>query len=207
MQIPHVYLFMAFLTLACRQPDRQSPAGPTVRATAGESASGLRDPMSETPPAHGSACVIAMSDEPSPQAAAADNCPKAPEPSIELMRGQVTFDDAPSRPRIEVEIVRTDETRQRGLMYRTKLAPEAGMLFVWDDESTRAFWMHNTCIPLDMLFISRDRVISGVVEQVPVLNDQPRGVRCPAAYVLEVNAGWVRGHQVKPGQHLTIAMP
>ena len=92
-------------------------------------------------------------------------------------------------------------------MYRTKLASESGMLFVWDSESPRTFWMHNTCIPLDMLFIDSDRTIAGVLEQVPVLNDEPRGIPCPVAYVLEVNAGWVRGHQVTPGQHLTISMP
>ena len=142
-----------------------------------------------------------------PPATVAANCPNAPEPSVELVRGQITFDDAPSRPTLEIELARTDETRQRGLMYRTKLASESGMLFVWDSESPRTFWMHNTCIPLDMLFIDSDRTIAGVLEQVPVLNDEPRGIPCPVAYVLEVNAGWVRGHQVTPGQHLTISMP
>jgi uncharacterized membrane protein (UPF0127 family) len=92
-------------------------------------------------------------------------------------------------------------------MYRTKLPAEEGMLFSWDDEAPRAFWMHNTCIPLDMLFIGKDGGISGILEQVPVLNDVSRGIACPVAHVLEVNAGWVRGHNVKPGQHLTISLP
>ena len=198
---------MGFLALACRQPDRQSPAEPTVRATADESASVSRKAASEAQPLHRSVCVVPMASEPLPQATAATNCPTSPQPSVDLPRGQITFDEAPSRPTIQVEIASSDESRERGLMYRTKLASEAGMLFVWDDESIRAFWMRNTCIPLDMLFISKDGIVSGVVEQVPVLNEQSRGVPCPAAYVLEVNAGWVRGHQVKPGQHLTISMP
>ena len=152
-------------------------------------------------------CIVPMSDEPLPQAPAADTCPAAAEPPPALARGQVTFSDAPSKPSIQVELASTDQTRERGLMYRKRLDSEAGMLFSWGSESPRTFWMHNTCIPLDMLFIAKDGTISGVLEQVPVLNDEPRGVPCPVAHVLEVNAGWVRGHHVKPGQHLTISLP
>jgi uncharacterized membrane protein (UPF0127 family) len=65
--------------------------------------------------------------------------------------------------------------------------------------------MHNTCLPLDMLFITKSGIIAGVLEQVPVLDDTPRGVPCPVAHVLEVNAGWVRAHGAKPGQRITIA--
>jgi hypothetical protein len=108
---------------------------------------------------------------------------------------------------IQVELARTNDSRQRGLMYRTKLDSESGMLFMWDDESPRAFWMRNTCIPLDMLFIGRDGTIAGVLEQVPVLNEVSRGVPCPVAFVLEVNAGWVRGHKVAPGQHVSFSVP
>jgi uncharacterized membrane protein (UPF0127 family) len=92
-------------------------------------------------------------------------------------------------------------------MFRTRLGEEEGMLFSWDDESPRTFWMHNTCVPLDMLFIGRDGTIAGVLEQVPVLNDEPRGIPCRAAHVLEVNAGWVRSHGVRPGQKLSISLP
>lgn len=148
-----------------------------------------------------------MSAQPLPQATAAATCPAAPEISRELERGQVTFVDAPLRPTIQVELARSDATRNRGLMYRRKLDSESGMLFTWDTESPRTFWMHNTCIPLDMLFITKDGTIAGVVEQVPVLNDDPRGVSCPAAYVLEVNAGWTRGHKVASGQHVSVSLP
>ncbi len=207
MRFPNAHIFMGLLTLACRQPDRQSSIEPTVRATTGEAATGTSSPPSAAQEAPRTACVVPLSDQPLPQAPVASSCPPAPEPSFTLLRGQVRFDDAPSHPSIQVELARSDETRQRGLMYRTKLGSEEGMLFSWDAESTRAFWMHNTCIPLDMLFIAKDGTISGVVEQVPVLNDEPRGIPCPVAHVLEVNAGWVRGHHVSPGQHLTISVP
>jgi uncharacterized membrane protein (UPF0127 family) len=89
-------------------------------------------------------------------------------------------------------------------MYRTAMPEDQGMIFSWPEEAERTFWMHNTCIPLDMLFIAADGTILGVVEQVPVLNDSPRGIPCPVAHVLELNAGWVRAHGVAPGQRIKI---
>lgn len=89
-------------------------------------------------------------------------------------------------------------------MYRTSLESDAGMLFAWSTEEVRSFWMHNTCLPLDMLFIASDGTISGILEQVPPMNDLPRSVNCRVQYVLEVNAGWSRAHGVAPGQHVNI---
>jgi uncharacterized membrane protein (UPF0127 family) len=78
------------------------------------------------------------------------------------------------------------------------------MLFSWENESARTFWMRNTCIPLDMLYVSKDGVIAGILEQVPTLSDAPRGIECPVAHVLELNAGWARAHGVRPGMKLKI---
>lgn len=121
-----------------------------------------------------------------------------------LPMGQVRFPDAPSAPTISVERAENHAMRTRGLMYRTSLAADAGMLFSWHEEDVRSFWMKNTCIPLDMLFIARDGTIVGILEQVPTLNTLPRGVPCPAQHVLEVNAGWTRQHGIKPGQRIEI---
>jgi uncharacterized membrane protein (UPF0127 family) len=118
--------------------------------------------------------------------------------------GSVTFLDAPERPVVRVELAGSGTTRARGLMYRTNLPQNQGMLFSWRKESLRHFWMHNTCIPLDMLFIAADGFITGIVEQVPTLNDASRGVPCPAAHVLELNAGWARRHGVTPGQKVQL---
>jgi uncharacterized protein len=91
-------------------------------------------------------------------------------------------------------------------MYRTKMPAEEGMLFVFTDERPRSFWMQNTCIPLDMLFLAADGTIVGILEQVPVLNELSRGVPCPATYVLEMNAGWARRQGVKPGMKTEIQL-
>src|ERR1700690_3398506 len=113
MRLLNAHIFMGLLALACRQPDRQSSVEQTVRAAAGE---GSRDhqipssPSQESPPA---ACIVPLSDQPLPQASPASSCPLAPEPPSKLTRGQITFDDAPSRPSIQVELARSDEARQR----------------------------------------------------------------------------------------------
>jgi len=116
----------------------------------------------------------------------------------------LTFADAPGAPRVTVEHAQTQSERTHGLMYRTELPRDEGMLFSWSNEAIRSFWMHNTCIPLDMLFIDAEGAIVGVLEQVPVLNDATRTVRCPAQYVLEMNAGWSRRNGVVAGQHVLI---
>jgi uncharacterized membrane protein (UPF0127 family) len=103
-----------------------------------------------------------------------------------------------------VELARDDAARERGLMYRTSMPKDQGMLFSWDDERPRTFWMHNTCIPLDMLYIDKQGRIAGILEQVPTMNDAPRGVPCPVAHVLELNAGWARAHGVAPGMKVKI---
>jgi len=151
-------------------------------------------------PSTKAACVIPTATEPSRRAPNALHCPPDPDGQTELAHGYVTFKDAPGSPRLNVELARTEPEKERGLMYRTKLPDSQGMLFSWGgEERPRTFWMHNTCIPLDMMFIARDGTITGILEQVPTLNDEPRGVPCPAAYVLEVNAGWSRAHGIQSG--------
>jgi hypothetical protein len=78
------------------------------------------------------------------------------------------------------------------------------MLFSWQSDAVRSFWMRNTCIPLDMLFITGEAVIAGILEQVPTLNDVPRSIPCPVSHVLELNAGWSRTHGVRAGHKVRI---
>jgi hypothetical protein len=103
-----------------------------------------------------------------------------------------------------VEIAATSDARERGLMYRTSMPEDQGMIFSWADEGERSFWMHDTCIPLDMLYIAADGTIVGVLEQVHAMDETPRGVPCPVAHVLEVNAGWTRAHGIAPGQRVRL---
>ena len=198
---------IAGLASACRQPDRpvavESSPDSTDRSKSVAASS--RGEVSKSTLAND--CIVPLAETPAPQADRAEHCPVAGERAPTLPIGQVTFNEAVGKPQVQVELARTDASRQRGLMYRTRLDSNSGMLFSWDEDAPRTFWMHDTCLPLDMLFVTQNGVIAGVVEQVPVLNDFPRGVPCPVAHVLEVNAGWVRAHGIKPGQHLTISFP
>jgi uncharacterized membrane protein (UPF0127 family) len=111
---------------------------------------------------------------------------------------RVTFPQA-SGVSVDAEFVRTEHDTMRGLMYRTSMSEDRGMLFDLRVREDHRFWMHNTCIPLDMLFVDEDGFIVGIVENAPTLNDESRGVGCPSRWVLEVNAGWTRRHGVKAG--------
>jgi uncharacterized membrane protein (UPF0127 family) len=100
---------------------------------------------------------------------------------------------------VTVEIVRTPRQIQRGLMYREHMPPDHGMLFLMGEERIQSFWMHNTLIPLDMIFIARDMTVAGVVANTEPLTDTPRRIDRPSYYVLEVNAGWAAAHHVAAG--------
>jgi uncharacterized membrane protein (UPF0127 family) len=100
---------------------------------------------------------------------------------------------------VRVEIAETPEQRQQGLMYRRQLDPDAGMLFLFERPQHNSFWMRNTYVPLDMIFITPDWKILGIVENATPQTDDPRSVPGDSQYVLEVNAGFSRSHQLAPG--------
>ena len=156
------------------------------------------------PPAKPVRCLVPLASAPPEADGPAPSCPADPTGPPTLPHGWVSFPDAPSVPRIAIEIAETDSSRERGLMYRTKMPEDQGMIFNWSDESERAFWMHDTCIPLDMLYVAADGVIVGVLEQVPAMDESAREIPCPVAHVLEVNAGWTRAHGIAPGQRIHI---
>jgi uncharacterized protein len=100
---------------------------------------------------------------------------------------------------VEVEVVATDAKIQRGLMYRQHLPPDSGMLFLMGREHDWSFWMRNTLIPLDMIFIGADMTIVGIVENAQPLTETLRNVGKPSLYVLEVNGGWTKSRGVIAG--------
>lgn len=192
------------LSLSCKRV--AEPAQP-VEARSASSVSAAPSPElapaaareADRPPER---CLVPTPETPPPPAAPAERCPTAPGPLPEMQRGALRFVEAPNAPRLTLELARTEAHRNHGLMYRTTMPEDHGMLFSWADEQRRTFWMRNTCLPLDMLFIARDGTIAGIVENVPVLNELPRTVACPAAHVLEVNAGFCRRHGVKAGMRV-----
>ncbi len=100
---------------------------------------------------------------------------------------------------VTVEVVQKPKDRERGLMFRTHLDDDAGMLFIFESEQQQTFWMHNTLIPLDMIFIQADKSVLGVVENATPRTDVPRAVPGASQYVLEVNAGFCRKHGIEAG--------
>jgi uncharacterized membrane protein (UPF0127 family) len=100
---------------------------------------------------------------------------------------------------VEVEVVQTEAAIERGLMYREHLPPDQGMLFLMKEERAWTFWMSNTLIPLDMIFIKKDMTIAGVVENAEPRTETLRQVKDPSVYVLEVNGGYCAAHKVAAG--------
>lgn len=101
---------------------------------------------------------------------------------------------------VSVEVVSTPATIERGLMWREYLAPDAGMLFLMPgEERDWSFWMRNTLIPLDMIFITGGLTVAGIVENAEPRTETERKAGAPSRYVLEVNGGWAATHHVKAG--------
>jgi membrane fusion protein (multidrug efflux system) len=100
---------------------------------------------------------------------------------------------------VRVEVPDTDEKRALGLMYRRSLAPNDGMLFIFPTEEVHAFWMRNTYVPLDLVFLDARQVVVGVVENAAPLTETPRTIPIPSRYVVEVNANFARSKGIGPG--------
>ncbi|NMO17013.1 DUF192 domain-containing protein [Pyxidicoccus fallax] len=121
-------------------------------------------------------------------------------PMQPLPRGHVRLKDAYGGVhRVEVEIAATREARTRGLMWRKELADGKGMLFLFPHEEVQGFWMRNTLIPLDMLFISSDLRVVGIVSRAQPKSLESRSVGVPSQYVLEVPGGWTEKVGVRTG--------
>ena len=119
-------------------------------------------------------------------------------PSMTLHTGAVRFETPRGPWVVRVEIADTDASRQRGLMFRRDLPPDHGMIFVFQSTEEHGFWMHNTYIALDLIYLGEDRKVLGVVTAAPE-TDTIRSVHQPSRYVVEVSAGEAAAHAVGPG--------
>ncbi|MGE5302061.1 MAG: DUF192 domain-containing protein [Alphaproteobacteria bacterium] len=99
----------------------------------------------------------------------------------------------------EVEIADTPAKRELGLQYRRELAADRGMIFLFPHEAEQTFWMKNTPIPLDMIFINSDRRIVGITEQAVPFSLDPRSVGHASRFVLEVNGGLSKRYGIQAG--------
>ncbi len=129
--------------------------------------------------------------------------PTTPTPAAEPYTGPIVV--LPDAYPVKVEIAANDETRAQGLMFRDRVAPGAGMLFLFPQTGDYPFWMKNTLVPLDMIWIDETRKVVHVHADVPPCKADP----CPsyppdaqARYVLELGAGEAAKHRVITGTTL-----
>lgn len=109
---------------------------------------------------------------------------------------------ATGRHAFRVEVADTDEKRAEGLMYRTKLDPDYGMLFDFKREQNVYFWMKNTYVSLDMIFVRADGTIAHIAEDTVPLSEATVSSRAPVRFVFEVVAGTTKRLGIKPGDRV-----
>jgi uncharacterized membrane protein (UPF0127 family) len=103
---------------------------------------------------------------------------------------------------VTVEIAATVPQRSRGLMFREELAPMHGMLFLFPVESIQSFWMKNTPLSLDIVFIDSGHQIVGIQANTKPYSERQLSVGRPSRYVLEVEAGFCARHGIQTGDRL-----
>lgn len=107
-----------------------------------------------------------------------------------------------SQVAFQVEVADTPAKRELGLQYRKELGVDRGMIFLFAAEAPQTFWMKNTPISLDMIFINRDRKIVGIIEQTVPYSLESRSVGVPSQYVLEINGGLAKRHGIQSGDRV-----
>lgn len=100
---------------------------------------------------------------------------------------------------INIELADDDAEREQGLMYRKEMAENAGMLFLMSTEEIQAFWMKNTIISLDILYVDSNRRIVSIHRKCKPYSLNPISSEKPASFVVEVNAGYAEKHGIKVG--------
>ncbi len=102
---------------------------------------------------------------------------------------------------IQAEVAATPESLSQGLMHRTQLGKNNGMLFIFENSGRHAMWMRNTPLPLSVAFID-DRGIILNIEEMEPLNDTSHSSVAPAKYALEMNRGWFAKRTIKAGDEV-----
>jgi uncharacterized membrane protein (UPF0127 family) len=102
---------------------------------------------------------------------------------------------------IKAEVAAAEPERQQGLMFRDTMAPNAGMVFVFDQADKQCMWMKNTLLPLSVAFIDEAGVIVNIEDMAPKTLDNHCSSK-PAKYALEMNLGWFKQKNIKPGNKI-----
>ncbi len=121
-----------------------------------------------------------------------------------MKEGTLTFTDSLNSPiaKIDLEIADSDYDRQLGLMFRKSMEMNQGMLFIFPQQEPLSFWMRNTYISLDMIFVNADKKIVTIHKNTKTLSDQSYSSTEPAQYVVEVVAGFADKYSLKVGDKI-----
>ena len=120
--------------------------------------------------------------------------------------GELTFVDSVSgqpKAKIDIQIADNDFDRELGLMFRKHMDENRGMLFIFPQEDTQNFWMRNTFIPLDMIFVNAKKDIVTIQHATQTLSDQSYSSSAPAQYVIEVNLDFTDKYHIKVGDKIS----
>jgi len=123
--------------------------------------------------------------------------PKAEQGDLQFLR-----QDGSTVVSITIEVADTPEARIKGLMERWSLPELHGMLFIFDYPEIQGFWMHNTPLSLDMIFVDENRRILNIAESTMPMSKQTYTSRGPAKYVVEVRAGFSKRHGIEEGMKI-----
>jgi uncharacterized membrane protein (UPF0127 family) len=118
----------------------------------------------------------------------------------------ISIDTTAGAQALRVEIAADRESQARGLMYRRELPPDAGMLFDLHESEQISFWMKNTVLPLDMVFIKADGTVSSIEPNAIPYSTASIPSQEPVRAVLEINGGRARELGIKPGDHVHSAI-
>ena len=103
---------------------------------------------------------------------------------------------------LKVEIASSDPQRMQGMMFRKKLGPDDGMLFIFEEPAYHSMWMKNTLIPLSVAFLDAEGRILNILDMEPETLDTHTAAG-PAVYAVETNKGWFAAHRVKAGDKVS----
>lgn len=130
------------------------------------------------------------------------------EPEVEYYtfkkEGELTFTDSLGtlKSKIDLEIADTEYERQLGLMNRKEMSENEGMLFIFPEQRLQSFWMRNTLISLDIMFVNAQKQIVTIHKNTKILSDTSYPSSEPSIYVVEVLAGFAERHNIQVGDRI-----
>lgn len=140
----------------------------------------------------------------------APGCPADPDPTAATTGFEpVRVWFAPSQGRtvrFDGHVARSDTAQARGWMYRQAIPLSDALVFPNDPPQVNRFWMHDTCVPLDLVFAAADGTVLGVIT-APAMDDTPRGIEAPSSFVVELGSGVAAANGITAGARMRLDPP